>query len=149
MDDQLSQDVSQLWSMLFSLVLDAEKRLGEHLSAQGLTSPQFYVLKTLSENDSRLGIGQIARQHGLTNATMTGLIKRMEAMNPPLVERKEDPNDRRAVFVYLTPIGMERYLAVQKTLFAQLYNAFGLIPEEERAKLLEQMERYVQLLRMV
>lgn len=143
MDTQLDQDVAQLWTMLFGIVLDGEKRLAENLAAHGLTVPQFYVLKTLSEHDGRMGIGQIARVHGLTNATMTGLVKRLEAINPPLVMREENTADRRAVYVVLTPAGWERFEAVQKSLIEQLRAVFSLIPAEERRKLLDDLSRYV------
>lgn len=143
MDTQLDQDVAQLWTMLFGIVLDGEKRLAENLAAHGLTVPQFYVLKTLSEHDGRMGIGQIARAHGLTNATMTGLVKRLEAINPPLVVREENTADRRAVYVVLTPAGWERFEAVQKSLIEQLRAVFSLIPAEERRKLLDDLSRYV------
>lgn len=129
--------------MLFGIVLDGEKRLAENLAAHGLTVPQFYVLKTLSEHDGRMGIGQIARAHGLTNATMTGLVKRLEAINPPLVMREENTADRRAVYVVLTPAGWERFEAVQKSLIEQLRAVFSLIPAEERRKLLDDLSRYV------
>jgi DNA-binding MarR family transcriptional regulator len=142
-DSQFDQDVAQLWSMLFAIVLDGEKRLAENLAAHGLTVPQFYVLKTLSEHGGRMGIGQIARAHSLTNATMTGLVKRLEAIEPPLVVREENTVDRRAVYVVLTPAGWERFVAVQASLIDQLRAVISLIPAEERRKLLDDLGRYV------
>jgi DNA-binding MarR family transcriptional regulator len=145
-DPHLDQDVSRLWTMLFAIVLDGEKRIAENLAEHGLTVPQFYVLKTLSEHEGRLGIGQIARAHGLTNATMTGLVKRLEAIEPPLVIRETNAVDRRAVYVVLTPAGWERFDAVQKSLIDQIRNVFSLIPAEERGKLLDDLSRYVGLI---
>lgn len=142
-DSQLDQDVGQLWTMLFALVLDGERRIAENLASHGLTVPQFYVLKTLSEHGGRMGIGQIAREHGLTNATMTGLVSRLEAINPPLVARETNSADRRAVYVVLTPAGEERFNAVQTSLMEQIRNVFSLIPAEERRKLLDDLGRYI------
>ena len=96
--------------MLFRLVLDGEKLLTAQLAAHGLTTPQFYVLKTLSEQGGHAQIGQIARLHGLTNATMTGLVKRLEAFEPPLVMRETNRNDRRSVNVVMTQAGADRFL---------------------------------------
>jgi DNA-binding MarR family transcriptional regulator len=129
--------------MLFALVLDGEKRIAENLAAHGLTVPQFYVLKTLSEHGGRMGIGQIARAHGLTNATMTGLVKRMEAMRPPLIARETNTLDRRAVYVTMTDAGWERFNAVQESLIQQLRTVIALIPEEERRRLLNDLSHYV------
>ena len=83
-DELLNRDVAELWSVLFDIVTDGEKRLASHFEAHQLTPPQFYVLKTLSENDGACRIGDIARDHHLTSATMTGLVKRLESMDPPL-----------------------------------------------------------------
>lgn len=129
--------------MLFAIVLDGEKRLAENLAAHGLTVPQFYVLKTLSEHEGRMGIGQIARAHGLTNATMTGLVKRLEAIDPPMIVREMNMQDRRAVYVTLTAAGWERFNAVQQSLIDQLRSVIALIPEDERRRLITDLSRYV------
>jgi DNA-binding MarR family transcriptional regulator len=146
LDKQLEQDVSELWALVFRLVLDGEKLLSAQLAEHGLTPPQFYVLKTLYEQNGRCPIGQIARLHGLTNATMTGLVKRLEAFEPPLVERETSTTDRRSVNVVLTEAGSERFFAVQKTLMDQLRVVLSLIPEEERSAILEDLRRYVTLI---
>jgi DNA-binding MarR family transcriptional regulator len=104
-NDELERDVTDFWMLAFKIVLDGEKRLTAQLAAHSLTPPQFYVLKTLVESGGQCPIGQIARQHQLTNATMTGLVKRLEAMSPPLVSRETSADDRRSVMVSLTPAG--------------------------------------------
>ena len=146
MDKQLEQDVSELWALVFRLVLDGEKLLSAQLAEHGLTPPQFYVLKTLYEQNGRCPIGQIARLHGLTNATMTGLVKRLEAFEPPLVERETSTTDRRSVNVVLTEAGSERFFAVQKTLMDQLRVVLSLIAADERARILEDLRRYATLI---
>jgi DNA-binding MarR family transcriptional regulator len=146
-DSQLDADAAVLWEMLFQVVLDGEKRLAEHLALHNVSAPQFYVLKTLSEHNGQMGIGTLARKHGLTNASMTGLIKRMEAQTPPLVERRTDSSDKRAVQVFLTEAGAQRFHAIQASLLDQLRAAFGLLPPEARARLLADLTYYVGLVR--
>jgi len=141
-DNQLDRDVAELWSLLFDIVTDGEKRLANHMSAHDLTPPQFYVLKTLSEKGGECRIGDIARDHHLTNATMTGLVKRLEAMNPPLVKRKRSTADGRSVDVSLTPEGAERFLAVQRGLMEQLRMIFGLLPDDERRDIIDKVRVY-------
>ncbi len=143
MTTQLERDVTELWALLFRLVLDGEKLLTAQLSAHGLTPPQFYVLKTLSEHGGHCPIGQIARLHGLTNATMTGLVKRLEALDPPLVVRETNREDRRSVDVVMTEAGEDRFLAVQTDLMEQLRVVVSLIGEGERAAILNDLRRYV------
>lgn len=145
MDAEFDQDIATFWSLLFAIVLDGEKRLAANIASHDLTPPQFYVLKTLSEHGGTCAIGQIARQHHLTNATMTGLIKRLEATNPPLVSRERSNVDRRSVEVTLTPAGQERFVAVQADLIEQLRAALALISPEDRKQLIHFLDRYVHL----
>ncbi len=146
MDTTLDQDMLEFWSLLFEIVLDGEKRVAALLQAHNLTTPQFYVLKTLAERGGRCPIGQIARQHHLTNATMTGLVKRLEAMQPPLVTREASTEDRRSVQVVLTAEGTARFLGVQADLLAQVHEVFKLLSPEERKDLLYYLGRYVRVM---
>jgi DNA-binding MarR family transcriptional regulator len=148
-DSSVEQDADRLFRMLFEVVQNGEKQLEMHLTRHGLTTPQFYVLNTLSENQGSLSIGRIARRHGLTHATMTGLIKRMEQMKPPLVHRETSATDRRSVVVHLTPAGRARFMAVQEGLLQQVKLIFSLLPAPERQKLLDDLERYVGMVQIV
>ena len=145
MGDDLDRDVTELWSLLFDIVADGEKRLASHFEAHQLTPPQFYVLKTLSENQGACRIGDIARDHHLTNATMTGLVKRMEAMQPPLVRRQRNAADGRSVNVLLTAEGARRFAAVQQGLMEQLRAVFGLLPDAERHDIIAKVRLYFSL----
>ena len=142
MDDNLDLDVAELWSLLFDIVSDAEKRLASHFDAHQLTPPQFYVLKTLSENQGECRIGDIARDHHLTNATMTGLVKRLEAMDPPLVRRRRSATDGRSVDVLLTDEGSRRFVEVQRGLMDQLRSVLGFLPDKERRDIIAKLSLY-------
>lgn len=141
-DDNLDRDVTELWSLLFDIVSDGEKRLASHFEAHQLTPPQFYVLKTLSENLGECRIGDIALDHHLTNATMTGLVKRLEAMDPPLVQRRRSATDGRSVDVILTDEGSRRFVEVQRGLMDQLRAVFGLLPDKERRDIIAKVSLY-------
>lgn len=141
-------DTNKLWSLLFTIVLDGEKRIAAYLLSHQLTPPQFYVLKTLSERGGHCPIGEIARDHHLTNATMTGLVKRLEALTPPLVKREQNLEDRRSVEVSLTPEGEKRFLNVQTDLMDQVRVIFSLLSAEERQDFMHYLERYVALVQV-
>ena len=142
---QLDNDVNTLWSLLFRIVLDGEKRIAAYLLAHDLTPPQFYVLKTLWERGGRCPIGEIARAHHLTSATMTGLVKRMEAVSLPLVQREPSPADGRSVNVRLTDAGEARFIAVQTDLMGQVRLVFSLLTEQERQDFIHYLSRYVEV----
>jgi DNA-binding MarR family transcriptional regulator len=141
MNDVLEQDVSDFWSILFAIISDVEKRLATHMAAHDLTPPQFFVLKTLIEHHGTCPIGQIAREHHLTNATMTGLIKRLEGMG--LVQRERSEADARSVNVILTEAGQARFDAIKDDIFEQLQAILGLIGQEERQALMHFLARYL------
>lgn len=142
MDDSLDRDALELWTTLFEIVTDGEKLLALHFESHQLTPPQFYVLKTLSENAGECRIGDIAREHHLTSATMTGLVKRLEAMDPPLVRRRRNQCDGRSVDVMLTAAGADRFVAVQRGLMDQLRAMLGLLPVAERRDIIAKVRQY-------
>ncbi|MDZ4769512.1 MAG: MarR family transcriptional regulator [Chloroflexota bacterium] len=143
----LDADAAQLWALLFQLVLDAEKHIAAQLAEHGLTTPQFYVLKTLIEQGGHCPIGEIARLHGLTNATMTGLVGRLELGDPPLVTREQSHTDKRSVVVVLSDAGRGRFQAVQDRLHDQLRLVLSLIDSDSRAVLMGELARYIDVIR--
>lgn len=142
MTDDLEQDVHHLWGLLFVIVADMEKRLAAHFAAHDLTPPQFYVLKTLTEKGGRCFIGEIAREHHLTNATMTGLISRLEALG--LVSRQRSAEDRRSVVVTLTQAGQARFAAVQNDLLAQVRTIVAQVDAQSRRDIIYYVGRYIE-----
>lgn len=138
----LEQDMNQLWMLLFQIVADMEKRLAAHYAAHGLTPQQFYVLKTLTEHGGTCPIGEIARAHHLTNATMTGLVNRLEAVG--LVSRERSEVDRRSVMVALTEAGVSRFTEVQLDLLAQVKLVLTLLDEGGRHDLIYYATRYIE-----
>jgi DNA-binding MarR family transcriptional regulator len=71
----------------------------ESIASYGLTTSQFFMLIALYEENGIL-ISKLAEKVALDRATLTGLVDRLE--RDGLVERRDDPNDRRAIKVYLT-----------------------------------------------
>jgi DNA-binding MarR family transcriptional regulator len=145
-DNELERDVETLWSLLFALVIDAEKRLAALVAAHDLTPPQFFVLKTLIEHGGRCPIGQIAREHHLTNATMSGLVQRLEALEPPLVMRQPDEADRRSVLVKITDEGQARFRAVQQDIMEQMRKVLQLLNPQGRQELIAYLTRYLRVM---
>lgn len=75
------------------------QRYYEHgLSPYGITPVQFYVLSALWENDG-VKFKDLARSLHMDGSTLTGILDRMERLD--LVERRDDPNDRRSLLIFL------------------------------------------------
>lgn len=143
MSSNLDADLQIIWSLLFHIVADVEKRISNHLFDYQLTPPQFYVLKTLYEHDAPCAIGEIARQHRLSQATMTGLVKRLENTDPPLVYRERSKDDRRSVLVYLTDAGKMRFMNVRRGLMKQVSDMLGVLDGDGRDLLINYASHYV------
>ena len=145
MSAELDKDVAEFWALLFEIVLDAEKRLAQHMAMHDLTPPQFFVLKTLVEHGGRCPIGKIAQAHHLTNATMTGLVNRLESGTPPLVGREKSLTDGRSVDVFLTDAGQARFFGIMQELQEQAQSFLQFLGEEERKELLAKIRTYYDL----
>ena len=71
----------------------------------GLTSSQYNVLRILRGEGAPLPILEIAQRMITAVPGITGLIDRLEAMD--LVARKRCPDDRRVIYVEITPKAIE------------------------------------------
>jgi len=63
-----------------------------------ITPVQFYVLSSLWETNG-VKFKELAQKLSMDGATLTGILDRLERMG--FVKRKDDPEDRRSVLVYL------------------------------------------------
>jgi DNA-binding MarR family transcriptional regulator len=75
---------------------------GPLLAELGLTYPQYVVMLVLWEKDG-VSVSQIGERLALDSATLTPLLKRLEAQG--VIERKRSREDERVVEVFLTGAG--------------------------------------------
>ncbi len=94
----------QLCFALYSTMLGMNKVYRKLLKQLGVTYPQYLVLLILWESDA-LTVSEIGERLFLDSATLTPLLKRMEAQG--LLERIRAKADERHVIVSLTDQGRE------------------------------------------
>jgi DNA-binding MarR family transcriptional regulator len=88
---------------LLSETYQAFERLsGQHVRELGLTPAQFDVIATLG-NTPGMTAKELGRRTLITKGTLTGVVDRLASRG--FVEREVVPEDRRSVFVRLTPAG--------------------------------------------
>jgi DNA-binding MarR family transcriptional regulator len=63
-----------------------------------ITAVQFYVISSLWETDG-IKFKELAQRLSMDGATLTGILDRLERQG--FVNRKDDPEDRRSVLVFL------------------------------------------------
>lgn len=68
-------------------------------SQYGITPAQFYVLSAVWENDG-VKFKDLAKSLEMDGSTLTSILDRLERQD--LLERRDDPEDRRSLLVFLT-----------------------------------------------
>ena len=77
---------------------------GLFAKSTGLSMPQFSILMQLHHHGN-CGIGDIGERFDITNAAASQLVDKL--VQSGLIQRKEDPHDRRAKLLNLTDKGNE------------------------------------------
>ncbi len=121
------------WIHLLRIHHQVQRRESAHLAQYNLTLPQFDVLAQLAREE---GITQqtLADRLLVTKGNVCGLMERM--VEQGWIERRADPDDRRAYMLYLTPQGemlARQILPAQNRLIAQLFGR--LTPEKQKTLL--------------
>lgn len=113
----------------------------EGLAPYEVTPPQLFMLSCLQARDGQKP-SELAEQVHLDASSMTGLLDRTEKAQ--LIRRSRDPEDRRALRIYLTPQGqqtIEKLWPVVEHLQQKVHEMFfaGYEPE--------QVEHFLHILR--
>jgi DNA-binding MarR family transcriptional regulator len=104
MSRQVNQDVAisevmQSLRRIFKAIQDYSHEVSEKF---GITGPQLWALKTISQNES-LSLSDLGKRMYLHPSTITGVIDRLEKKG--YVTRNRDQVDRRVIYVQLTAEG--------------------------------------------
>ncbi len=98
--------------ILFSMLHAAgvlQDRLERAMETVGLSMAKFSALSQLARAGEPLPLGELAERLSCVRSNMTQLMDRLVADG--LVQRTNDPNDRRIIRAELTPLGRERAVA--------------------------------------
>jgi DNA-binding MarR family transcriptional regulator len=93
-----------------------------------MTMPRFDLLAILSRNDGQT-LASLSRGMLVTAGNLTGLVNR--AARDGMVERRADPDDRRAWRVHVTPKGQRAFREAERRHASRVAKLFeGLTPTE-------------------
>ena len=118
-----SSDQARTIEYLFdNLVMQGNKQLTEKLTQYALTVAQYLSMVALQNKGAECSMSELAERIQQSSATMTGIVDRL--VEKSWVTRRRSEEDRRAVFVSLTPEGenllkqvaLERRQAVLETI---------------------------------
>jgi DNA-binding MarR family transcriptional regulator len=104
MTSQVTQDVAiseimQSLRRIFKAIQDYSHEVSDKF---GITGPQLWALKTISQNES-LSLSDLSERMYLHPSTITGVIDRLERKG--YVTRSRDKVDRRVIYVQLSAEG--------------------------------------------
>ena len=127
-----STSEDELSAKVHSAALHLLRRLAQEDRASGVSAPRLSALSVLVFGGPRT-IGALAVAEGVTAPTMTRLVAAMAGDG--LVERLEDPADRRVVRVRATELGRGLLLAGRDRRVAALGSMLGPLTPKERRRL--------------
>ena len=131
------------WVQLVRTVSRIQRRIVQILAARDVTLPQFDVLATLRFSEGQTQQDLAARLL-VTKGNVCGVLDRLEALG--WVERRADPEDRRANRLYLTAAGRRKVETVLPEHDALVVKTLGALPDggvKSLRKLLEELEAAV------
>jgi DNA-binding MarR family transcriptional regulator len=102
-------EASRMTAVLLQLARIIERRLEEGLEKVDLSVPKYSAIKHLALAGESLAFSDLASRMVCVRSNITQLVGRLEADG--LVQRVEDPKDRRCVRAALTSLGKERHAA--------------------------------------
>lgn len=115
----------------------------ELLRRRNLTTSQLATLRQLGRHGA-LSAGELARGISVSQATITGIVDRLERRE--LVTRSRDPDDRRRVVIDLTGAGREVVASSPPPLHERFMVRLAELPEDERREIDLVLARIVQMM---
>jgi len=109
----------------------------------GVSGPQLVILQELS-HFGEVPIGTLAGAVSLSQATVTGIMDRLEKRG--LVERRRDEDDKRRVLVAVTSDGKRLLLAAPPPLQESFVREFSRIADWEQSLILSSLQRVVSMM---
>ena len=105
--------------------------------ATGLSMPQFGILMQLHYRGN-CGVSDIGERFDITNAAASQLVEKL--VQSRLIQREEDPHDRRAKLLNLTEKGRELIRQGIEERYRWVDQLVGKLTVEERAKVAEALQ---------
>jgi DNA-binding MarR family transcriptional regulator len=107
-------------------------------SRTGLTSSQFIILQIVARHGKVLP-STVAKSAGLTQATVTSLVDKLERNGH--VKRRRDTDDRRRIWIEITAVGQKALAASPDFLQDRFQAAFRQLEAWEQAMIIAALER--------
>jgi DNA-binding MarR family transcriptional regulator len=129
-----TESAARIADLLTSTNRRLRRAAGPSLDASGVTPSQLRVLRILAGAGSPLRVSELARRLDVIPRSATSVVDLLEERG--LVERRPDPDDRRATLVALTPPGGDVLRALRDRRAAGLASLLDRLTADEQAELI-------------
>lgn len=140
--DRLAAWIDRLEEVFQQLIRRLHAEL-DHQLVQGITGSQFFMLKRILRR-GRMTVSEVAEEMGVSLSAITALVDRLHRAG--FVNRRRDEEDRRVVWLEVTPAGEE---VVRSCLAARrrvLEKYLRRLPEEDVEQLVRIYEKLLAVL---
>ncbi|WNG51806.1 winged helix DNA-binding protein [Archangium minus] len=127
----------ELIDTLLSTARHLRMQANDRLSACGLSLPRYKVLQLLEEERRRMR--EVSDALDIVPRTLTSTVDGLESEG--LVKREEDPEDRRATLLSLTPQGRKRLTEARTILAAHVRERTAGFSAEERTVMMRLLKK--------
>jgi DNA-binding MarR family transcriptional regulator len=138
--EALEQEIANRLRRILRMAYLHSKRL---VARYGLTAPQLLCLRALA-GSTGLPPTALARQVGLSRATLTGILRRLEARG--LVTRSPSPLDRRSSLLRLTELGSAAAASVGSPLGPNFSERWGRLSRADQERLCRALDSLADLM---
>lgn len=122
------REVIRLFERIIGMVDESQS------SCCQLTLAQCHALVEVGRSKD-ISLNQLSQTLKLDNSTLSRTVNNLVLSG--LVERYEDPNDRRYIKIKLTEVGMKHFQAIEQMMNSYYETIFQLIPEEKQDQVIE------------
>jgi DNA-binding MarR family transcriptional regulator len=137
---QNDHEALRLWLRMLTCTNLIESHVRARLRTRfDTTLPRFDLAAQLARMPEGLKMGEVSRRLMVTSGNVTGLVDQLESEG--LVERFDDPEDRRAVRIRLTRAGAQWFRAMAVEHEKWIVGLFGELTVQERASLFRLLAR--------
>ena len=119
--------------------------LAADMKSLGITIPYYRILSVLNAHDGR-SIGELVVYSMTEQSTVSKLVGRMERNG--LVERRQDPDDKRIVNIHLCDSGREALAKIRPLALTHFKRAIEGIEDKERETLIRTLHKILDNIRL-
>lgn len=134
---EAEQEAVRAWVRILAVHKRALAAIRDDLERE-MTMPRFDLLANLARADNQT-LASLSRSMLVTAGNLTGLVDR--AARDGLVERRADPNDRRAWRVHITPKGTRAFRLAERHHAARVRTLFSPLAPAELATLIGLLDK--------